>query len=304
MKKNVMKKILIISTTTILFIGNTFSVQALATTQNSNIQNLKVNINKSTLNGWTNSDGINYYYENGFMKTGWLYDEYGETYYLNDDGSMKTGWLSDEYGEYYYFNTNGTMKTGWLYDEYGETYYLNSNGTMQTNWLSDKYGEHYYFNPNGTMKTGWFNDSYGETYYLNNNGTMQTGNLTIGEKTYSFNDNGTRNLKLEVIAEAEKHIGKPYVYGSTGPNSFDCSGFTGYVYSKAHGIELGRSTYNQMNAGIPVSRADLQTGDLIFTSPGHVGIYIGDNQMLHAPRTGDYIKTSSVFSFYKARRIL
>ena len=107
-----------------------------------------------------------------------------------------------------------------------------------------------------------------------------------------------------IVDYAYKFLGKPYVYGATGPNSFDCSGFTQYVFKNAAGINLSRTTYTQINEGVPVSRENLQPGDLIFTHAGHVGIYVGNNQFIHAPRTGDVVKVSSVYKFYAARRIV
>lgn len=107
-----------------------------------------------------------------------------------------------------------------------------------------------------------------------------------------------------VINEAYKHLGKPYVWGATGPGSFDCSGFTSYVYKKATGIYIGRNTGAQIGSGKSVSRAELRPGDLVFTHPGHVGIYVGNGNMVHAPSTGDVVKVSSVYKFYAARRII
>ena len=107
-----------------------------------------------------------------------------------------------------------------------------------------------------------------------------------------------------IVNYAYQLLGKPYVYGATGPNSFDCSGFTQYVFKNAAGINLSRTTYTQINEGVPVSRENLQPGDLIFTHAGHVGIYVGNNQFIHAPRTGDVVKVSSVYKFYAARRIV
>ena len=107
-----------------------------------------------------------------------------------------------------------------------------------------------------------------------------------------------------VLNEAYKHLGKPYVYGATGPNNFDCSGFTQYVYKNAVGIDISRTTYSQINVGTPVSQSQLQPGDLVFPHAGHVGIYVGNGQMIHAPQTGDVIKVSPVYKFYAARRIL
>ncbi|WP_460281484.1 C40 family peptidase [Clostridium sp. CTA-5] len=107
-----------------------------------------------------------------------------------------------------------------------------------------------------------------------------------------------------VLNEAYKHLGKSYVYGATGPDHFDCSGFTQYVYAKATGADISRTTYSQINVGTPVSQDQLQPGDLIFTHAGHVGIYVGGGNMIHAPQTGDVVKVSSVYKFYAARRIL
>ncbi|MGL5417583.1 MAG: NlpC/P60 family protein [Clostridium sp.] len=107
-----------------------------------------------------------------------------------------------------------------------------------------------------------------------------------------------------VLNEAYKHLGKKYVWGATGPNTFDCSGFTSYVYKKVTGRYIGRTTYDQVNAGRAVSRSQLQAGDLVFTSAGHVGIYVGGGNMIHAPRTGDVIKVSPMWGFYAGRRVL
>lgn len=113
--------------------------------------------------------------------------------------------------------------------------------------------------------------------------------------------NGTAGA---ILSEAYKHLGKSYVWGATGPNTFDCSGFTSYVYKQVTGQYIGRTTYDQINAGTEVSYSNLQPGDLVFPHDGHVGIYIGNGQMIHAPRTGDVIKVSSVYRFWRARRIL
>lgn len=107
-----------------------------------------------------------------------------------------------------------------------------------------------------------------------------------------------------VLNAAYSHLGKPYVYGATGPSSFDCSGFTEYVYKQATGIDISRTTYSQIGVGTAVSQSDLQPGDLVFPHTGHVGIYIGNGQMIHAPQTGDVVKVAPVYKFYTARRVL
>ena len=107
-----------------------------------------------------------------------------------------------------------------------------------------------------------------------------------------------------ILNEAYAQLGKPYVWGATGSANFDCSGFTQYVYENAAGIDISRTTYSQINVGQAVSQDQLQPGDLVFPHAGHVGIYVGNGQMIHAPQTGDVVKVSPVYSFYAARRIL
>jgi cell wall-associated NlpC family hydrolase len=101
--------------------------------------------------------------------------------------------------------------------------------------------------------------------------------------------------------------GKPYVWAAAGPGSFDCSGLTEFAYHAA-GITLPHSSALQSKMGQAVSRSDLQPGDLVFFySPvSHVGIYIGNGQMVHAPTTGDVVKVATVDSmggFVGARRL-
>lgn len=108
-----------------------------------------------------------------------------------------------------------------------------------------------------------------------------------------------------IVSYAYNFIGTPYVYGATGPDAFDCSGFTSYVYANAAGINITRTTYSQMGVGTPVSYDQLQPGDLVFTYGGdHVGIYVGGGQYIHAPQPGDSVKVSNITSFYCARRVL
>ena len=110
-----------------------------------------------------------------------------------------------------------------------------------------------------------------------------------------------------IVAYASNFLGTPYVWGANGPNSFDCSGFTKYVYSH-FGVSLTRTTYTQINEGSYVSRDNLEPGDLVFFgsgSPHHVGIYVGNNSYIHAPRTGDVVKVSPLTrsDYLSARRI-
>lgn len=108
-----------------------------------------------------------------------------------------------------------------------------------------------------------------------------------------------------IVQAANLYLGAPYVWGATGPDSFDCSGFTSYVYRVHAGIEITRTTYSQMAQGKSVGQGELIPGDLVFTyGGGHVGIYVGGGSYIHAPQPGDYVRVSPVQSFYCAVRIL
>lgn len=108
-----------------------------------------------------------------------------------------------------------------------------------------------------------------------------------------------------IVNYAYTLLGKPYVWGATGPDSFDCSGFTSYVYRNAAGIEITRTTYSQLERGRAVSQSELEPGDLVFTyGANHVGIYVGGGSYIHAPQEGDNVKVSPITEFYAARRII
>ncbi|MFD4174082.1 MULTISPECIES: C40 family peptidase [Streptomyces] len=99
----------------------------------------------------------------------------------------------------------------------------------------------------------------------------------------------------QAIAFAHGAIGKPYVWGATGPDAFDCSGLTQAAW-KAAGVSLPRTTYTQINAGTRIPRSRLAPGDLVFFYSGisHVGLYIGGGQMIHAPRPGAPVRIAPV----------
>jgi peptidoglycan DL-endopeptidase CwlO len=101
-----------------------------------------------------------------------------------------------------------------------------------------------------------------------------------------------------VVGIAMRYLGTPYVWGGSSPAGFDCSGFVAYVYAQV-GVSLPHYTGAQWNVGVAVSRSDLQPGDLVFFDGlGHVGIYIGGNEFIHAPHTGDVVKISSMTGWY------
>ncbi|WP_446899875.1 C40 family peptidase [Clostridium sp. LBM24168] len=110
-----------------------------------------------------------------------------------------------------------------------------------------------------------------------------------------------------IVAYASNFLGVPYVWGGTSPSGFDCSGLVQYVY--AHfGVSLPRTSQAQQGVGTPVSRENLQPGDLVFFgSPAyHVGIYVGNGSYINAPKTGDVVKIATISrsDFSGGRRIL
>ena len=116
----------------------------------------------------------------------------------------------------------------------------------------------------------------------------------------SFSSSGSASGS-SIINTAMNYLGVPYVWGGSTPSGFDCSGFVQYVFKK-NGVSLARTAASQSGVGTSVSRSNLQPGDLVFFSNGggisHVGIYIGNGNMVHAPHTGDVVKVTSINSSY------
>jgi len=133
-------------------------------------------------------------------------------------------------------------------------------------------------------ENGWFKISYN-----NSVGYVSAEYVTLSRQTPA----GDGTIGSEIAALSQQFIGKPYVYGGSGPNSFDCSGFTMYLY-KQYGINLAHGASAQMSYGVSVNKSELQPGDLVFfryrtSKPAsHVGIYIGGGQFIHAS-TREYL---------------
>jgi cell wall-associated NlpC family hydrolase len=103
-----------------------------------------------------------------------------------------------------------------------------------------------------------------------------------------------------VVGIAMQYLGTPYVYGGASPSGFDCSGFVMYVFAQI-GVSLPHNAAAQYGYGMPVSRDQLQPGDLVFFNGlGHNGIYIGGGQFIHSPHTGDVVKISSISGWYSS----
>ncbi|MGN1032349.1 MAG: SH3 domain-containing protein [Intestinibacter sp.] len=163
-------------------------------------------------------------------------------------------------------------------------------------------GEWSKINYNG--KTGYVHSSY-----------LQS---TVPGSTSSNSDSTVSNKVSDVIAYAKAQLGKPYVWGAQGPNSFDCSGFTYYVFKNKAGITLPRNSSAQSTYGKYVNKSDLKAGDLVFFDTNganngavsHVGLYIGDGKMIHASYSQKKIVIDNFNASYyqkayvNARRVL
>lgn len=138
------------------------------------------------------------------------------------------------------------------------------------------------------------------------NAAVQNNVAAPAEKHHKKSVQASGNASA-VVSLARAQAGKRYFWGATGPSSFDCSGLVQYVYSKAAGINVTRTTYSQIKQGKAVSLNALQPGDLLFWGSYHVGIYLGNGQYVHAatPSQGVRVQTISRY-FYptSARRIL
>lgn len=100
-----------------------------------------------------------------------------------------------------------------------------------------------------------------------------------------------------VVNAAKSQIGKPYVWGTTGPNAYDCSGLVQYAYSQA-GKNIGRTTYQQAGAGQHVSVSQAQAGDILMWGDYHDAIYVGNNQYVHAPQPGQNVTQATISSYF------
>lgn len=103
------------------------------------------------------------------------------------------------------------------------------------------------------------------------------------------------------ITFALAQVGKPYKWGGTGPDSWDCSGLMQGAYAAA-GVKIPRTSYAQLSLPNKVTRAELMPGDIVWPFPGHVYMYLGDNQIVEAPKTGVPVRRNKMYGFMTARR--
>ena len=165
---------------------------------------------------------------------------------------------------------------------------------------------------NGTAVTvlstsnGWSKVSYaGKAGYISADYLVTASSGTAISPSNTAASVSISAKRQSVLNYAAQFLGVPYVYGGSTPSGFDCSGFTSYVFKNTVG-SIPRVAQAQYDATTRVSRDDLLPGDLVFfgsstSSISHVGIYVGSNQFIHAPSTGDVVKYSSLTGSYATR---
>ena len=216
--------------------------------------------------------------------------------------ASENGWFKISYGD---------AESAWVCGSYMEVSPVtneNNRGTVSGDYVNIRSGASTVHSvlatvPYGTKLTvlgeenGWYNVSVNGV-----TGFIRCDYLVFGLSERAATGKGSS----AVVDEAMRHVGKAYVYGATGPNAFDCSGFTQYVY-KQLGYSLNRTAASQMSNGVPVDRASLLPGDLVFFSNNgssitHVGICIGNNQMVHASTSRTGVIISDLNSDYYVQR--
>ena len=238
----------------------------------------------SSSNGW-------YKIELSNGSTGWVSSQY----ITLNDSSSDSGNTSSDSEDSTEINKKGTVNTSALNVRQGAGTNYSIIGKLYkgdvVNILVSSNGWYKIELSNGS--TGWVSSQY----------------ITLGtlpsDDTNNDSTNSTNPNKVDAVIDlAKKQIGKPYVWGATGPDSFDCSGLTSYVYKNAANISLPRTSSEQAKVGDTISKSDLMPGDLIFSSTNgtgnvsHVGIYIGNNEMIHSPKPGQNVQIVKINTTY------
>lgn len=108
--------------------------------------------------------------------------------------------------------------------------------------------------------------------------------------------------RAAAISFALAQLGKPYRWAAAGPDAYDCSGLVLAAYARV-GVRLPHQTGSMIRYGTPVGRGQLQPGDIVFPTSGHVAIYLGGGRIVHAPHIGDHVRIAPLYAFYAARRL-
>lgn len=148
--------------------------------------------------------------------------------------------------------------------------------------------------------------SAGQDEQTETSSSSSSGNSSSSSSSGNSLSSSSNSIGDKIVAEAKKHLGKKYVWGATGPNTFDCSGLSQFCYKKV-GISIPRTSLAQSKGGKSVSKSNLQPGDLLFwkttsAEVGHVGIYVGNNQFIHAPNKSKPVKYDNLSNSYYSSR--
>lgn len=262
-------------------------------------------------NGLFSEEGKWYKYENGNRTRGWFKDGNKTYFFLNTLNRAESMWRAIN-GKKYYFEADGTMVANKIRYIDGKTYFFNADGSLNTNvktTLIQKDVDVRRESNNSSAVVGRFIKGNGVRILQENSSfaKVQSADGTISGWIPSSSYIGESEKKINnVIAVAKSKIGSSYVWGATGPNSFDCSGLMLYSFKNGANITLPRVSRQQATVGRYVSRSELKPGDLIFWgSPvHHVGMYLGDGKYIHAPEPGTSVRISTLGSYTTARRII
>lgn len=300
-------------------------------------------------NGWFKEGRSWVYYLKGVKQRGWV-KSFSRWYYMDGNYTMRTNAWLKSYSRWYYFKSNGVMAKNESVRINGVNYWFNGAGVCTTNQaksansntsqatvasvdflnvrstasVGDNVIGKIYTGQKVTVlaeSNGWTRISangmtgwVGSGYLVNSAQPVQE--ITSGVKAQSissYSSPTTSNSRVNAILKtAYAQIGKPYTWGATGPNSFDCSGLTSYAFRVGGNVSLPRVSRAQATVGTTVSYSNLRAGDLVFFAYGdtsditHVGIYVGNGSYIHAPQPGENVKVSplSPGSMVTAKRII
>ena len=215
--------------------------------------------------------------------------------YLGESGS----WVKARY----------SGKTGYVYGSYVGEYTSTNTKYVTATTLNVRSGAGTNYSIIGSLSKGTkvevisTTNGWSKIKYNGSTGYVSSQYLS---SSASDNSTSTSTSVSKVISYAKKLLGKPYVWGAEGPSSFDCSGFTYYVFKNAANINLPRVSKDQSNYGTYVKKSDLREGDLIFFDTSgendgnvsHVGIYLGNNQFIHCSSSKGQVVISEMSSYY------
>lgn len=264
------------------------------------------------------------------VKSGLLRED--NKWYKYENGKKTRGWFQEGNYKYYFLNTFNRAENIWRTIS-GKTYYFDANGRMYANTIKYIGGKTYKFNQDGSLnasaKTTLITkdvavtasaDSKSNTVakFVKGSGVEIISNSGNYSQVKSSNGqvqgwipvsayiSASQEKINKVIEVAKSKIGSPYVWGATGPSTFDCSGLMLYSFNKGANVTLPRVSRDQARAGEFVSRENLRAGDMIFWgSPvHHVGLYIGDGKYIHAPQPGTSVTIAKLGSYTTARRVI